>query len=290
MAGFISKCPHHIYHEDERGAEKLATYYLQWISTRYARIKGKRREKVRKKNMLRKQLLRAMLCGYMLVLTVACAASSTSTQPTAISSPHATSTAAVQATATSLPAGTVLFQANWAQGLSQWQASGGWQIIGGQLGIENDSGDPATLIIPYQPTVANYAIEIRLQIVRLPHEGGDWDIFAQKQPGKDGYQADVFSLMGTEKRPFGEHPSAMVSIDPYSDASPGTGIPIDYEPGFKWHTYRVEVRDNAARFLDNGSQIGYANSVNTDMLSNGSLGLSCTVVVLRVSSLRILSL
>ena len=240
--------------------------------------------------MLRKQVLRVILCGYILISVVACATASTSAQPAAVSSPRPTSTATVQPTATSLPAGTVLFQANWAQGLSQWQASGGWKIIGGQLGIENDSSDPATLIIPYRPTVPNYAIEFRIQIVRLPQEGGNWDIFAQKQPGKDGYQADVFSLYGTEARPFGEHPSAIVSIDPYADASPGTGIPIDYEPGFKWHTYRVEVRDNSARFLDNGSQIGYANSVATDMLSNGPLGLSCTVVVLRVSYLRILSL
>jgi hypothetical protein len=240
--------------------------------------------------MLRKQVLPALLCGYLLISIVACASGSTSTQPTAVSSPHPTSTATVQPTATSIPAGTVLFQANWAQGLSQWQVSGAWKIIGGQLGIENDSSDPATLIIPYQPTVANYAIEIHLQIVRLPQEGGNWALFAQKQPGKDGYQADVFSLYGTESRPFGQHPSASVYIDPYSDASPGTGIPIDYEPGFKWHTYRIEVRDNTARFLDNGSQIGYANSVNTDMLSNGPLVLSCTVVVLRVSSLQILSL
>lgn len=240
--------------------------------------------------MLRKQVLRALLCGYFLISIAACAGGSPTSQPTAGASPHATATATVQPTATSLPAGTVLFQANWAQGLSQWQVNGGWKIIGGQLGIENDSSNTETLIIPYRPTVANYAIEIRIEIVRLPQEGGNWEFFAQKQPGKDGYQADVFSLYGTEARPFGQHPSAVVNIDPISDTSAGTGLPIDYEPGFNWHNYRIEVRDNSAKFLDNGSQIGYANSMTTDALSNGPLGLSCTSVVLRVSSLRILSL
>lgn len=235
------------------------------------------------KNMLRKQVLRALLCGYLLIATVACTGGSTSSQHT-----QPTSTTTLQPEATSLPAGTVLFQANWAQGLSQWQASGAWKINQGQLEIENDSSDAATIIIPYRPAVANYALEVRMQVVRLPQEGGFYSIFATKQPGKDGYHADVYSLLGTEHRPFGEHPTVTVALDPPADSS--VTYYNDYEPGFKWHTYRIEVRGNAVSLLDYGAQIAYSNSNVTNNLSNGPLGLSCGVVVLRVSSIRILSL
>jgi hypothetical protein len=66
--------------------------------------------------------------------------------------------------------------------------------------------------------------------------------------------------------------------------------PIDYEPGYGWHTFRVEVQDNGVRLLDDGTQIAQANSNATDTLSNGPLSLDSSLVVLRVSSLRILAL
>ena len=42
--------------------------------------------------------------------------------------------------------------------------------------------------------------------------------------------------------------------------------------------------------LDDGVQIGSASSQQTDVLSNGPIGFSSELVILRVSSLRILTL
>ncbi len=80
------------------------------------------------------------------------------------------------------------------------------------------------------------------------------------------------------------------SADPSSSMNPGTGLPIDYEPGFQWHTFRVEVQGNEARLLVDGVQIGHASSNQTDVLSNGPIGLMSQLIVLRVSSIRILTL
>ena len=96
-------------------------------------------------------------------------------------------------------------------------------------------------------------------------------------------------MEGSGPRPFGEHPSAQVFLDPYVTAL-GRGIPHDYEPGTGWHIYRVEVRGNEVSFLDNGTQIGYASSQQTDVLSNGPIKFSSKLVILRVSTLRILAL
>ncbi len=138
--------------------------------------------------------------------------------------------------------------------------------------------------------MSDYAIEVRIQIVRLLKNGGYFTIFARRTPGKDGYQAGVSNLEGQEPRPFGSHPQAQVFIDPFGSMPPGSASPIDYEPGSKWHIYRVEVQGNEASLLDGGVQIGHAISDQTDVLSNGPIGLSSELLLLRVSSIRILTL
>ena len=158
-------------------------------------------------------------------------------------------------------------------------------MVQGQL--ETDAS-VATLAFPYKSVVSDYAIEIHMQIVRaLEDNGGYFSIFAKQQPGKNGYQAGVSGLK--KPGPFGSHPQAQAAIDPYGAQSPG-GYPIDYEPGFDWHTFRVEVKGSEVRLLVDGVQIGDASSSQTDTLSNGPLGLSSEAIVLRVSSLRITAL
>jgi hypothetical protein len=56
------------------------------------------------------------------------------------------------------------------------------------------------------------------------------------------------------------------------------------------HTFRVEVSGNEAILLVDGVQIGRASSQNTDLLSNGPISLISSLVVLRVSGLRIITL
>src|SRR6266567_653029 len=190
---------------------------------------------------------------------------------------------------TSLPVGTVLYRADWSHGLAGSPGTHGWKVVQGQL--ESDASGSATFTIPYQPTVTDYAIEFRLQIVRsVPPYGGGYEIVAPKLSGKDGYRAGVLDLKAPGPRPFGDHPQSEVFLDPYTDAAQGSGMPQDYEPGSGWHTYRVEVRGNEASLLDNGTQIGSASSQQTDVLSNGPIEFSCALVILRVSDLRILTL
>jgi hypothetical protein len=243
--------------------------------------------------MVRKQVFCLLLCLLCLVST-ACASGSTSqppvsSQPTTTPSPRPTVTVSVQPTATSLPAGIVLYQADWSKGLSQWQAGSGWNVVQGQL--EVTANDLSQIIIPYRPTIHNYAIEVRLEVVRLlKGEAGSWTIFGQRQPGKDGFQASVLGVKGTEERMSGSHGQVEIWLDPQTAMAPGSGIPNDYDPGFQWHTYTIEVRDNSARLLDNGIQLGHISSVDAYYLSNGPLGLSCQWLQVRVSSIRILSL
>lgn len=225
--------------------------------------------------------------GLLLFFLAACSAST----PTTSVPSHPSVVATVQSspTLTAPPAGTVLFQADWSHGVAGWQGMHGFQVVQGQL--EASAGNLSTLILPYQPTVSNYALEMRIQVVRLLQaNSGYFTIFAMKAAGRDGYQAGVSGVKGSEPRPNGSHAQAQVFIDPYSSMAAGSALPIDYEPGFQPRTYRVEVQDNQARLLVDGVQIGRASSEQTETLSNGPLGLNTEQLVLRVSSIRILAL
>lgn len=211
--------------------------------------------------------------------------------PSTTISPRASVPAAKHPSPTSipLPAGIVLYQAHWSHGLIGWPDAHGWKVVQGRL--ESNSSGSATFTIPYRPTVSDYAIEVRIQVVRsVPPNSGYFLISAAKSPGKDGYHAGILDLKGSASRPFGDHPQSQVYLDPTDDMPQGSGIPQDYEPGSGWHTYRIEVQGNEVSLLDNGVQIGSASSDVTDALSNGPIGFSSELVILRVSSLRILTL
>jgi hypothetical protein len=120
--------------------------------------------------------------------------------------------------------------------------------------------------------------------------GGYYDLVAPKSADKDGYHAGIFDLKPPGSRPFGDHPQSQVYLDPSGNITQGNGMPQDYEPGSGWHTYRVEVRGNEASLLDDGTLVGSASSQRTNVLSNGPIEFNSVRVILRVSSLRIVTL
>lgn len=228
------------------------------------------------------------LVGLLLFSLGACSAG---TSPTNVG-PQATAPATQLpvTTPTLLPAGIVLYQADWSHGLSGWPETQGWRVVQGLL--ESDASSSSTFTIPYQPQVSNYAIEIRMEIVRLLSQIGasSFDIFAIKAPGKAGYQAGVSNILGSVPHPMAAHPQAQVILDPFEYSAGGNGLPNAFYPRSGWQTYRVEVRGNEAIFLVDDAQVSSASSQQTDTLSNGPLGLSSQMIVLRVSSVRILAL
>jgi len=228
-----------------------------------------------------------LLISFILITLSACSTNpsptNTQLQPTVSPIQH------LSPTSTKPPAGIVLYQANWSHGLAGWQNVHGLKVVQGQL--ENDTGGLTTFTLPYTPTVVNYALEIRIQIVRLLHrDGGYFSISAPPLPGRDGYATGISDLKGTEPRPNGVHPSAQVSLIPMDHASLGTGRPIDYEPRFVEHTYRIEVQDNEVTLFTDGVSLVDVSSDKTAILSNGPIAFKSDQVILRISSLRLLTL
>ena len=232
------------------------------------------------------QLLKNILIAMLLASALIACSSDTVVPQKVKRTPIATTPTA---TVVTVPSGTLLYKADWSHRSAEWQTVPNWKIEQGQLVTESDK--EVTILIPYVSITPNYAIELRAQIVRLLHrDGGYISISTQPTATKDGYQAGLSDLKGTEPRPNGSHPQAHAFLEPQSSTLQGTGRPIDYEPHFDWHTYRVEVKDNEVTFFVDGTAVSTADSTRTDMLSNGPITLGSAMIELHISSLSIIAL
>ncbi|HEX9130806.1 MAG TPA: family 16 glycoside hydrolase [Ktedonobacteraceae bacterium] len=229
----------------------------------------------------RRQALAAFLVVYLIVSLIACSTGAASQKASA--SPPAP----VHPTPTTLPKGTMLYQSDWSHGLGDWRGSAGWKLSQGFL--QSDLSNNNFITTPYMPTVPNYAIEVRFQIVSVPRNGGSFVIIADKAQGKDGYTAGILGLLGPGPHSQFANPEVQVYLDPTGDMDSPLVV-SDYEPGSAWHTYRVEVKGPEVDFFIDGLMKSSAYSSQTDFLSNGPIRLRTAMAIVRVSSVRITAL
>lgn len=231
---------------------------------------------------------RRMFCVFLLVFSVivlvSCSSNTTPTQPQTQQT-SVLATAPVQASPTpSVPKGTVLYQANWSHGLAGWQGPKAWTVDGGQL--VTNSLTTTSIVVPYRPTVANYAIETRVQFAQmLVNSNNAFIVYADAEPGKDGYEAQIYNLA---LRGAGMAPTGYIDIATDKLIS-STFEPHDYPPGSVWHTYRIEVVGDQATLFNDGTQIS-RSITQEDAISNGPIGLTSWGFALRVSSFVITAL
>jgi hypothetical protein len=230
--------------------------------------------------IMARRVLLVSLIAYLLLLAD-CSGSTSST-------PSASPTARVSPTPSTpaIPAGTVLYQADWSHGFGGWQVTSGWKATNGYL--QSDGSNNISITAPYRPTVQNYAVEIRLQVVSVVQIGGFFILSADPMPGRDGYDATVDSLLTPGLTSGSLAPKLSLAIDPLSSTD---DFQIhDYQAGSDWRTYRVEVRGPVATLLIDGARNSQALSDKTSYLSNGPIRLKCGLVILRVSDFRIIAL
>jgi hypothetical protein len=201
--------------------------------------------------------------------------------------PVATATATPIAWATATP-GTVLFQSDWSRGLDAWHPSDGWTVRDGMLEI--DGQDNRTLTIPYQPTVRDYAVIFSVQVLDEPQDGGYFSLVAAPTPTAPGFLAQVEGLHTNLQHTYGDHPHALVQLDPAVAQDPHSYRPIDYEPKNREFTYHIEVRDNGVRFATDKSSLSAALALKDVPLSHGPLTIACGLALLRIGPLQIVAL
>lgn len=247
-------------------------YFWQWFSDRA------------------RKLALFLFAGYIVFALAACSQPSTS-PASATSTPGASNTATptTQPSATTLPSGTLLYQANWSRRLADWQHGEGWSIAQGQLQVNNPAHTSITL--PYTPVVPDYAIELHVLMVKVLQIPENWFyMMVDKTATKDGFQAGYGALTAPQAtRPDPNYYAgfAQASADQL-DVNAGF-TEIDYVPGLKWRMYRVEVQGNQVTLFIDGRQVSRSTSLK-DAFANGPLRLDCRGLQLSISSLRITAL
>lgn len=198
------------------------------------------------KRILLKYTGNILALGCLFCLFAACSTGGGQAQNIPTATPTATPTPGV-------PSGTVLYQSDWSKGLTSWRGSTGWTIVQGNA--QSDTNQNDALIVPYTPNIP-YALEYRFQIVSVPQNGGAFFLEDSQTPTLPGFEAGILDL----RKPGGSsefsNPQIQVNLVPL-DAMDGHIHPADYEGGSIWHTFRVEVRGPAVKFI-------------TDDLSRGS--------------------
>ena len=202
--------------------------------------------------------------------------------PTSAAHPTATATAPI-------PPLQVRFVADWSQGLANWQATPGWTVTNSAL--ESSTANGLSLTIPYTPLTSRFTIELDVQVLDVPRNGGGFILNVPAALPMDGYQVGVSHLLVPGPRPFGDHPTILALIFPQDDQAPAPAHlhEADYEPGDGVRVYRIVV-DNpiVSLYVDDRFYVSAAGA-GTAPLASGPLTLQVNGVHLRITGLRVMA-
>lgn len=179
-------------------------------------------------------------------------------------------------TATPTRPGTVLYQADWSQGLDGWVGGSQWKVLNGQLVNDGSDGEciQPTIVPPFQPSTPDYAVVMQAQ---TPRTGGCFSLDARVSSENNsviGYAAFVDLQTG-------EHDIRSQS---------GSILNETCCPGLStnWHNFRLEVRGADVKFyIDGGLTVSYQDARWTDIA--GQVGLSGSML-LYVKSYSVIAL
>lgn len=175
----------------------------------------------------------------------------------------------------------VLYQADWSKGDDGWTKSERWNVLDGQL--LNDGRDTSSIVAPYEPNHLDYAVEARIQIIRVHNAATIWGgcsrigIFARAGTDNLGYQGKLECV--ALDAPYAG--TAQIATDDFLAQT-------DYTPGSDWHTYRLEIRGNDVSFLMDGARLLETRS--NAFLSPGHVGILCDHVEVAISRFSVTTL
>jgi hypothetical protein len=180
--------------------------------------------------------------------------------------------------------GTVLYEADWSNGMNGWAGANDWKTVSGMMVTDGTGPWQGTGIrAPFEPgEIADYAVEAEIQFVRIGG-GADCDPF--------------FGLFGRAED-FPEAGYMAGYILPTSCNNPGLGVyernnrqPLEsgpLSPDTEWHTYRVEFQGNVVRlYVDGGLHVEVTDN---KYLTGGQVGLWNRSVEMNVRSFKVIKL
>ena len=202
--------------------------------------------------------------------------------PTSVTTPLSALTPTPNPTSVSNPVpGQVLYRADWSNGLNGWGGGGEWKVLNGTLindGTSNNNCGTPSIVPPYQPTVSDYAIEVKMQVVRTTGGGNSCFALNARSSFSNGQTIGYIGNVG-----------CCGDIEIYDASDYNQLIRTNFDPSGNWHTYRFEVKGTDLKILIDGSVIAEASDAKYLGIS-GHVGLSDETMYVNVSSFVVYSL
>jgi hypothetical protein len=156
------------------------------------------------------------------------------------------------------PAGTIICQADWSQGVDGWSSTPDWKYVSQMLVNDGTTGgyDYSIILAPCRLSSGNYVVEAQIQYTRGEDEFG---LLAR---GDGGGATGYMGLVSTDRYDN----SASIYRNTTSLAAKE-----EYKVDTAWHIYRLEVRNEHLLFFIDGQQI--VETTDTTYLSAGRAGL-----------------
>ncbi len=130
-----------------------------------------------------------------------------------------------------VPAGNVLYQADWVNGLGGWSGGSDWRVADNML-LNDGSARNSLAVAPYRPPSADYIVEADVQRPR----GGAFALWLRGDNNSGGYQAlvsgDGIAIVAAPEQQL---------------------VRLEWDPESDWHTYSFVARGNKLQVYADGS-------------------------------------
>ncbi|MBX5455268.1 MAG: hypothetical protein IRZ31_00075 [Thermogemmatispora sp.] len=187
--------------------------------------------------------------------------------------------------------GTILCQADAAQGWNGWSGSNDWKVLNGQLlndGTNDDDSLQPTIAAPCSLNgITNYAVEVTVQIIASNNTYNDgFGITVRGDPTQNPWRGYIAAVTYTD---FDTNPyKALFAADSLDGGGGQTLAKVPFNPGNHSHLYRVEVKANSLKLLiDGGQELAVTDN---RYLTTSQVGLSCYGFQLIITSFKVFSL
>lgn len=194
-------------------------------------------------------------------------------------------------TPSTVPAGTVLYNADWSKGADNWAVSNEWSTNGGMLVNDGSTtGNGILLAPPFQSPSANYSVDARIQFLKSTGLYGSYafGIIVRSSGGSDGYACYLVNEYNVSAS-IAKVPSESSAYSPFIFGASSLQSylhPVDTD----WHTYRVEVSGSEIDFFIDTFTQPLLKVINSDYPSGTVVGLVDNTSVINVNYFRVTAL
>ena len=175
----------------------------------------------------------------------------------------------------------ILYQADWSNGLNGWIGGGEWKVLDGILindGTSNNNCGKLSIIPHLQPKISDYAIEVRMQVIRTTGSGSSCFALNARSGYNNGHIIEYIGNIG-----------CCGDIEIYDASNYNQFIRTSFDPSGNWHTYRFEVKGTDLKLLIDGTAIAEASDARYLGIT-GQVGLSDETMYVNISSFAVYSL